>query len=301
MKHTLHLFYGTVLLALLGCSAPSAPESPEWTVLFNGEDLSGWTPKFAGYELGHNYNNTFRVEDGLLKVSYEAYDTFTNEFGHLFYEQPFSSYVLRLEYRFEGEQAPGGQDWAFKNSGVMFHAQPPESMGLEQGFPVSLEAQLLGGGPEGERPTASLCTPGMHVYIAGELVEDHCITSSAKTFRGEEWVTMDVVVLGDSLMHHVVNGDTVMTYSRPHIGGEFKPEGYPMADGRPVREGYIALQAESHPLAFRRVELLELPADLRLSGSLGVSTGPKAAWPFSAPTLANSVACQAATPKSRPD
>jgi len=245
------------LASLFGCSQPKEPE-PQWIALFNGEDLSGWVPKFAGYELGHNYHNTFRVEDGLLKVSYDEYEQFDGEFGHLFYQEPFSHYVLRVEYRFVGQQAPGGAEWAFKNSGAMLHAQAPESMGLEQGFPVSIEAQFLGGGPEGERPTANLCTPGMHVTINDRLVEEHCISSTSKTYRGEEWVTVEMVILGDSLMHHIVQGDTVLTYSRPIIGGGHKPEGYPVPDGTPVKSGYIALQAESHPLEFRKVELLRL-------------------------------------------
>jgi hypothetical protein len=31
-----------------------------------------------------------------------------------------------------------------------------------------------------------------------------------------------------------------------------------MAQGTPLREGYIALQSESHPVEFRKVELLNL-------------------------------------------
>ncbi|TXB67686.1 DUF1080 domain-containing protein [Phaeodactylibacter luteus] len=246
------------------CSTPQsepAPTGNSWIALFNGHNLDGWTPKFAGYELGHNLNNTFRVEDSLLRVSYEGYDTFSNEFGHLFYESPFSHYVLRLEYRFEGKQAPGGASWAYKNSGAMLHSQPPATMGLEQAFPVSLEAQLLGGDEAGSRPTANLCTPGTHVYLADTLTTAHCINAEGPTFRGEEWVTIDLVVLGDSIIHHVVGNDTVLTYTRPHIGGDFIPDGYAVKEGSPLSEGYICLQAESHPLSFRRVELLPLKAD----------------------------------------
>jgi hypothetical protein len=252
-----NLFCLFPLIALAGCDQPEE-SAQQWIALFNGEDLNGWTPKFAGQELGHNYNNTFRVEDGLLKVSYDEYDRFDGEFGHLFYQEPFSHYVLRVEYRFVGEQTPGGPAWAFKNSGAMLHAQSPESMGLEQDFPVCIEAQFLGGGPEGERPTSNLCTPGTHVFIDGVLVEDHCINSTSPTYRGEEWVTIDMVVLGDSLIHHIVQGDTVLTYSRPIVGGDHKPAAYPVPDGSPVRSGYIALQAESHPIEFRKLELLKL-------------------------------------------
>ncbi len=85
-------------------------ESNEWIQLFNGRDLEGWTPKFRGHELGENYLNTFRVEDGVLKVCYDQYETFDNKYGHLFYRETFSHYVLRVEYRVVGQQVAGGAD-----------------------------------------------------------------------------------------------------------------------------------------------------------------------------------------------
>ncbi len=45
----------------------------EWIQLFNGKDLTGWTPKIAGYEAGVNFANTFRVEDGMIRVRYDGY------------------------------------------------------------------------------------------------------------------------------------------------------------------------------------------------------------------------------------
>jgi hypothetical protein len=203
---------------------------------------------------------TFRVEDGLLTVSYESYETFENRFGHLFYAEPFSSYELHVEYRFIGSQAPGGEGWAFKNSGVMLHAQSPESMLPAQDFPISLEAQLLGGNGAEERPTANLCTPGTEVEIAGRRAETHCIASTAPTFHGEEWVTVDLLVLGDSLIAHIIEGDTVIAYADPVIGGGVVSGFDPAVkrDGTPLREGYIALQSESHPIQFRQVLLREV-------------------------------------------
>ncbi|MCA1746588.1 MAG: DUF1080 domain-containing protein, partial [Bacteroidales bacterium] len=198
------------------------------------------------------------VEDGLMKVRYDAYDTFTNQFGHIFYKEKFSHYRLRVEYRIVGEQVPGGQAWAFKNSGVMYHSQSAASMLIDQSFPVSLEGQFLGGHKEGERPTMDLCTPGTHVHFNGELVTKHCNSSSSKTIRGKRWVAAEFIVYGDSIIHHLVDGDTVLTFSRPVIGGGNKPEGYPIPDGTPLKEGYISLQSESHPVDFRKVELLDL-------------------------------------------
>lgn len=246
-------------LVLVSCqSNRQKTTEPEWIQLFNGKDLTGWDIKISGYEMNDNYNNTFRVEDGLLKIRYDEYEKFNGEFGHIFYNRKFSHYKLRIEYRIVGEQISGGPEWAFKNNGAMLHSQSAESMGLNQDFPVSIEAQFLGGSGEGERPTANLCTPGTNVVIDNELVTQHCISSSSGTFHGEEWVTVELIVSGDEIIRHVVNGDTVMTYSQPQIDGGDTPEGYPLADGTPLREGYIALQAESHPFDFRVVELLDL-------------------------------------------
>lgn len=250
------------LSVFLSCSTGTAKnktaETEEWIQLFNGDNLDGWTIKINKHALNENFNNTFRVEDGMMVTRYDEYDGFDQEFGHIFYKNPYSHYKLRVEYRVVGEQVPGGEGWAFKNSGVMFHCQSPESMGVDQPFPVSLEAQFLGGDVEGDRPTANLCTPGTNVVIDGKLVTNHCITSTSPTFRGEEWINFELVVYGDSIIHHLVNGDTVMTYSNPVVGGGNKPDDYSVADGTPVTSGYIALQAESHPYDFRKVELLDL-------------------------------------------
>ncbi|MDD2552687.1 MAG: DUF1080 domain-containing protein, partial [Dysgonamonadaceae bacterium] len=132
---------------LLSCTSATKTKdvSSEWIPLFNENSLDDWTVKITGYEVGDNYANTFRMEDGVLKVRYdEGYDTFENRFGHLFYKDAFSHYKLRLEYRFVGEQCPGAPGWAFRNSGIMLHGQLPESMDVDQDFPVSIEFQLLG-------------------------------------------------------------------------------------------------------------------------------------------------------------
>lgn len=243
---------GLAALTAVGC----ASAGPEWVPLFNGRDLTGWTPKINGSPLGEDPEGAFRVEDGFLTVAYDGLESeFGGRYGHLFYEEPFSHYRLLVEYRFVGEQARGGPDWAFKNSGVMLHAQSPESMLVDQNFPISLEAQFLGGNGVDDRPTANICTPGTHIRMDAQLIEQHCVNSSSPTFHGEEWVTFEAVVLGDSLHVYLVNGDTAVAYERPVFGGgvveNFDPAEKP--DGTPLRGGHIALQSESHPIQFRRV------------------------------------------------
>ena len=240
---------------------PIKVQEENWVKLFNGQDLNDWVVKINGFPVGENVHNTFRVQDGVLKVSYDGYDKFGESYGHIFYKKPFSSYKLRLSYRFVGEQPSDGQAWAKKNSGVMLHAQAPETMEMNQGFPVSLEAQFLGGVEAGvARPTGNLCTPGMHVIMQDTLVEKHCINANAPTFYGEEWVQMEVEVHRDSLITHRVNGKEVIRYAKPVFGGEFTPdtEAWKAQEGLPVTQGYIALQSESHPIEFKDIEILDL-------------------------------------------
>jgi len=232
----------------------------EWISLFNGENMDDWSVKIRGYELHDNYANTFRVEDGLMKVSYDEYEQFDNKFGHIFYNTPYSTYLLRVEYRFVGQQAPGGEGWAFRNSGAMLHGQSPESMGLDQDFPISIEGQILGGDGENPRPTSNLCTPGTHVVKDGELFTPHCLNSDSDTYHGDQWVTADFLVLADSLVEHRIGGRTVISYTQPQIGGGgvsgYKPE--VKEDGKLLTKGHISLQSESHPIEFRKVALVDL-------------------------------------------
>ncbi len=244
------------LLALSG----KAQTSGDWQPLFNGKDLTGWTAKIRGHELGDDPYRTFRVEDGLLTVSYENYDAFDNRFGHLFYERPFESYELHVEYRFIGDQVTGGAGWAFRNSGVMFHSQDPKSMGLDQDFPISIEAQLLGGNGTATRTTLNLCTPGTHVTMDGKLFEQHCVNSSSETYHGDGWVTVELIVRGHGKIEHVIEGRTVLEYSQPIVGGGMVNGHDPAGkqDGTRLTGGYISLQSESHPIQFRQVLIREL-------------------------------------------
>jgi hypothetical protein len=248
-------------LASAACGTTSeTPSEPEWIPLFDGASLNGWTPKLRGSALGEDPLRTFRVEDGLLRVCYDEYDAFEGRFGHLFFATPFERYRLRIEYRFVGEQTPGGPGWALRNSGVMLHCQSPESMRLDQDFPVSIEAQMLGGDGEHARSTANLCTPGTNVVMAGELVERHCTDSTSPTFHGEQWVTMELEVHGGDRIRHFVDGAPVLEYSAPQLDPRDADAQLLIARGAELglTGGFLSLQAESHPLDVRRIELLPL-------------------------------------------
>lgn len=268
------LFSITVCLFIFtllgGCSgkvneneqAATNGDTAEWVSLFNGKDIDDWIVKIHHHEVGVNYGNTFRVEDGILQVRYDEYgDDFNDQFGHLYYKQPYSHYHLVVEYRFVGELYPGAPDYTLRNSGVMFHSQDPRTMPKEQNWPISVEMQFLGGLGDGNpRPTGNMCSPGTDVVYEGQIDPRHCIPSTSETYDGDQWVRAEAIVLGDSLITHIINGDTVLQYSHPQIGGGVVERYDPAIkqDGKLLKEGYIALQSEGQPIDFRKVEILNL-------------------------------------------
>jgi hypothetical protein len=265
----------TLILILLShlTFAQKKVDKKDWISIFNGKDLSGWDIKISGQPLNDNYKNTFRVQDGMMRVMYDQYQNFDEKYGHIYYKKPYSYYVVRFKYRFQGNQTPGGASWNVRNSGIMLHSQSAQSMTFEQTFPMSLEMQLLGGWGKGERHTGNLCSPGTQAYMQGSLRPAHCIDSDSKTYNGDQWVDAEAIVLGDSVVHHVINGDTVLTYNKTQIGGGFVDdkqgwgiakmddatiEAWKKKGGTALKSGYIALQAESHPIDFKNIEILNL-------------------------------------------
>jgi len=260
------LVAGVAAWTVVANQRPSQPLAQQqvtgqWIQLFNGENLDGWTPKFRGHEAGVNYKDTFRVEDGLLRVVYDDYVRFDRNFGHLFYKDKFSHYRLRVTYRFTGDQTPGGPGWAFRNNGIMFHSQSPQSMGLNQDFPVSIEAQLLGGDGQNERSNLNVCTPGTHIVMNDELITRHCTSATiSRTFHGDDWVTVEIEVRGNEVVRHKVeDGTVVLEYHKPQLDPNHSDVQGLIEDGNVMlSEGYIAIQAESHATDFRKIELMVL-------------------------------------------
>jgi hypothetical protein len=253
---------GLLAAVSLSGQSQSAADRKDWIQLFNGRNLDGWVPKIKGYPLGENYADTFRVENGMLRVMYDKYDQFDNRFGHLFYkQQKFSYYVIAAEYRFMGDQVKAGPSWAIRNNGLMLHSQAPETMGKDQDFPISIEAQLLGGVEGGpERTTLNVCTPGTEIFMNGTMVPSHCRNSTSATYRGDQWVRVEIEVRGGEHVKHMIDGKTVLEYDTPKIGGGNVAGHDPAVkvDGTPLTEGYITIQGESAPTDFRKIELVEL-------------------------------------------
>lgn len=233
----------------------------EWISLFNGRDMDDWMIKINHHEVGENFGNTFRVEDGILKVRYDQYGDFNDQFGHLYYKKPFSHYHLKAEYRFVEGWHEGAPEYTIRNSGIMFHSQDPRTMRVDQDWPISVELQLLAGLDDGNpRPTGNMCSPGTDVVFEGKVDPRHCINSNSKTYGLNEWVQAELIVLGDSLVTHIINGDTVLQYTQPQIGGGVVNNYDPKLkqDGKLLKEGFIALQSEGQSIDFRNVKILNL-------------------------------------------
>lgn len=254
-KISLSLFFALTFLFVNQSSAQKG-----WIDLFNGKDLKDWNIKISKHNYNENYANTFRVKDGLMKVSYDGYGDFDQQYGHIFYKKPFSYYLLKITYRFVGEQAKGGEGWAFRNSGAMLHGQAPETMLKDQDFPISIEGQILGGDGTHIRPTSNVCTPGTQIVYEGKLFTPHCLDSKSKTYAGDQWVTAEFLVLGDSVIKHIIDKEVVLEYTKPQIGGGNVSNYDPKikVDGKALTSGYISLQSESHPIEFKKVRLYNL-------------------------------------------
>lgn len=250
-----NLFLLTVL-ALAACT-PSQKEA-EWISLFNGKDIDDWIVKIHHHETGDNYGNTFRVEDGIIKVRYDQYDSFNNRFGHLYYKQPFSHYHLKLEYRFAEPWREDAPSYTRLNSGVMFHSQDPRSILREQNWPISVEMQFLAGLGDGNpRPTGNMCSPGTEIEYQGTRYDGHCLNSSSQTYPADQWVHAELIVLGDSLVTHIIEGDTVLQYAHASMGGGTVSgqDSTIWQPGKPLTSGYIALQSEGQPVDFRNIRI----------------------------------------------
>jgi len=251
------------LLCLLFISfqSVSSPKKEKWIKLFNGKNIKNWTVKIHHHEVGENFGNTFRVEEGIIKVRYDQYDKFNERYGHLFFNTPYSYYTLKLDYRFTGIWRKDAPSYTERNSGIMFHSQDPKTILKEQDWPISVEMQFLGMLADGKpRPTGNMCSPGTDVVYNGRIDPRHCINSTSKTYDGDQWIHVELIVRGDSLVTHMINGETVLEYTNPQMGGGVANRFNPAfkIDGQLLKSGFIALQSEGQEIDFKNIELLDM-------------------------------------------
>jgi hypothetical protein len=248
-----------VLSLAAGCGGSN---SPGWVPLFNGVDLTGWQAKVTHYAYGDNYADTFRVKDGVLQVSYDDYDAAgfggnTGKFGLLYWTTPLSKFRVRVEYRFTGPQVSNPPAWGLRNSGLMVFGEDPAGVGVDVIYPRILEIQLLARDNTGNTSNGNLCPlGGASAILNGTRVMAGCTGSKSPpfpvnpNFANDAWVTVEAEVHG--------SGDTKVTFTGDNNDQPVLVFGQPMIDGVLSDSGFLALQAESYPIEFRKVEMMEL-------------------------------------------
>lgn len=251
-----------LIIFLLQSFNPKIPakhrDGEKWISIFNGKDLDNWIPKIAGYKPGENFGNTFRVQDGILSTRYDQYDSFSNKFGALYYNKKITNYRLKVEYRFVGNTTPGAPSWGYRDGGIQYHSQSPYSVELMQRFPVCLEYNLHGGNGKDERPVGEICASGMYVEIDGKRNSSYCTPATVKrTFHGDQWVTAEIDVR-DGRITHFVNGEIILQFENPRLDSAHALAKNLIVNGNDiVKDGYISLQSNSHPMDFRKIEIME--------------------------------------------
>jgi len=259
--------YIVILLVILSaCDEPTKEknqetknDTPKWENIFNGENLDGWIPKIVGQPLGENYLNTFSVEEGILRIRYDAYGAnFNDRFGGLYFHRKLKNYRLRVEYRFVGETAPGAPEWGYRDSGVQYHSQSPQSLKKDQAFPICLEYNFHGGNGTDDRPVGAICAIGTNIEINGKKNESFCTAPMIeKTFHGDQWVTIELDI-NNGKIRHFVSGEEILNFSNPSLNPENDiAKSLIQNDSTTLTEGYISFQSNSHPIDFRKIELLE--------------------------------------------
>ena len=251
------------LVSLIGSAQSPSDKADrrDWIQLFDGKSLDGWVPKITGYPL----EKTTPTPSASSTAPCRRRPT-----GPRRREQIRPSFLptsevllLHRRRRVPLHRRAGGRRSRLGHSQQWPDvAQPVAAIDVEgPGFPISVEVQLLGGLPNGKpQSTANMCSPGTQVFIDGTMVKGHCLDSKSQTYAGDQWVRVEVAVRGGERLIHKVEGQTVLEYEKPTIGGgevnKFDPA--VKVDGTLLTDGYIEIQGESHPTEFRKIEVLNL-------------------------------------------
>ena len=131
-------------------------------------------------------------------------------------------------------------------------------MRKDQEFPVSAEFDIVGGRLLGSHPTGDVCENGTRVTIAGAVLLAKCSKLSPVTIPGDEWVTILAEVQGAARVRQIVNGQLVVEYTDIVLDDKDPDAARLLNFGgdRSLGSGYISIQANSHPIEFRRIEIL---------------------------------------------
>lgn len=210
--HPLFIPSLSVVILLLGLSEAPAQEDG-FVELFNGKDLSGWTPSKEN-------ESSFSVKDGELVVKGGR--------SHLFYSGQVNGGKFRnFQLKVRAKTLPGA------NSGVYFHTQYQETGWPDKGYECQVNATH-----KDPKKTGSLYgVKNIIVLAPGQTAPpgDNTLRDKAPNTDGE-WFDYDITVQGKHVVIKV-NGETTVDFT--------EPEGGPASNfkGRKMGEGTFAIQA----------------------------------------------------------
>jgi len=249
----------------LGDLTLTATSSDGWVNLFNGKDLTGWTPLIHLSKVGVNTDSTFRpdLENNGIRVSY---DKLTGSFGGdqckcglLYYNKPLTNYRIRVTYRFFDPTVSNAPSWGKNNSGLMIFGIDPTKVTGDPIYPPIIEIQILGTPSGGGSTNANECemrqfvnptVTATHTGTCGNNKDSKAPGSGKTAPAAGVWTTLeaDVHITGDTKVYQWPDTtNAVLIMSKPMYGTQA------------VTSGYLAIQSEGQPIVFKDILLKELP------------------------------------------
>jgi hypothetical protein len=240
----------------------------EWKVLFNGQNLDGWTASRGG-GAGQTVQELFQVTDGMIHVYKGAVQGSTQPNAALRTNESYSSYLLYLEYMW-GTARFSNQANTERDSGILFHVFNDLNLIWPDSFEFQMGSSAYGGNwisgdifavdnnvrgqtssiqAGGNFVFAELANGGMRRPIGAPTFNERGRTSVQLDVPG--WNVIELTVRADTEAEYKLNGVVVNRV--------FDMEGNTGGVWQPLRSGPIALQAEYAEVFFRDIRLLELP------------------------------------------
>lgn len=241
---------------------------PEFQPIFNGRDLSGWSPVLENAAPGKDPQGLVTVHDGAIHMYQNVKGGDLVPFGVIASDKSYSRYHLRFQYRWMGKKfSPRTND--IRDAGVIYHAYESAKV-----WPKGIENQVQEGDtgdliwcesngltwmrPAGQYAPEGQGLPGLLPENGGILREIgfkyEYIGRYPEYDNYEGWTNVDIIAQADEWAIHKANGRV-----RARLRDFKKP------DGTPLKEGRITLQMEGAEIQYRNVELKELPEPLKPS------------------------------------
>lgn len=254
----------------------------EWTPLFNGRDLDGWTTTIADLEPGNDPQRYVQVKHGEVHMYPDVEEGTKVPFGVITHERGFSRFQFRFEYRWLGKRFPPRAD-KLRDAGVIYHVKD-----ISKIWPAGVECQVQegdtgdivlincggttwmhpepGAAPEGQGDPGMLPENGGLVRVFEPSWP--YVGRFEEADSPSEWNRVVITVHGaDSAVHEV--NERLLARIEDMVDRQ----------GAALGSGRISLQLEGAQIAYRNIEVRELDepaaADRRLASFSAVS-GQKA-------------------------